>query len=277
MPHIPQEIIDAILDHLAGCHESSVVWRTCALASKSLQQYSQKLLFRSITIDTERPSLSRLHAVLEDNPHLGRHVRELVLFIESGSSSLIFDTLLNTLIMLTGVTTCTWVERWPLSPTWPTQENLRTKLYQFLRMPSIAKLVIHGADPVLVRFLTSCEQLESLAVNIPPDVLQDSLILPGASISMMRSTLPSGPLEALFIHQKYIVALVHSLTSQSSRLRVTRLRKLALMGSFENFEEERRKASQQVLDLCADSLEELAFGKHLLSGPFSVARTTPTS
>jgi len=275
MPRIPQEIIDAILDHFAGCHESSAVWRTCALVSKSFRPHSQRALFRHITIDAmDRPSLSRLHAVLVDNPRLGTHVRELSLSIRlTESLSQTFETLLDTLIRFTGLTSCTWVQA-PLPSQWPIDETLRTKLYQFLRLPSLVKVVIHGADQVLVDFLASCGQLKSLAVNVSPGYLEDSVRFPGAgsiSISTTRSTPASGQLEELIIHQHCILELVHSLASQSSRLHVSRLRKLTIIRSSSSFKlKELRKASQQMLDLCADALEELTCGKHLLSSFLSL-------
>lgn len=257
MGHIPPELIDAILDQFAGSYESSAIWRTCALVNKSFRPHSQRLFFRSITIDTSLPALSRLHAVMENNPHLGTHVRELFLFIRPTGSPEILETLLGTLQRFTGVTSCTWAER--LMPSqWPTVENLRPKLYQFLRLPSLIKANIHSADPTLVHFIASCEQLKSLAVNMPSYYYDDRAISP-RTISI--STAAHGQLEALLIHQDCILSFVQSFTSLSALRRLSHLRKLTWIGSFRRLEEE-IQVSQQVLDLCAESLEELAVGKY---------------
>jgi len=279
MTYIPQEITDAILEQVAGCHESSDVWRTCALVSTSFRPYSQKLLFRTIKIDTAHPSLSRLHAVLEDAPHLATHVQELTLSITPRGLTEVLETLLDTLTRFTRVTNCTWTEYGVSGPSWEwSTENFRMKLYQFLRLPSLARVVIHGAGPVLVDFLASCEQLKSLTVNVPSDYVEGSHISispAAASVSTTRSTPGSGLLEELIIHQSRNLELIHSLTSQSSRLHLSRLRKFTLIRPYgnSNLEEAEIGACQQVLDLCADSLEELAFGKDLLivTLPLSVA------
>ena len=274
MPHVPQEIIAAILDQFVGPdHDES--WKTCALVSTSFRPYSQKLLFSSITIHAEDPSLSRLHAVLESNPHLGMHVQKLNLSIAPRNLSGILETIIvDTLARFPRVTGCIW-SIWGqgyLPPfQLPSQETFRTRLYQFLRLPSLVKVAIHGAEPALVQFFASCEQLRSLAVNVTSDYYEEPGIFPkAASISATRLTPASGQLEALFIHQNCIPTLIHSFTSQSSRLHVSRLRKLALIGSFGSGEEGSCKACQQLMDLCAESLEELAVGKDVtlpLSGP----------
>jgi len=41
------------------------------------------------------------------------------------------------------------------------------RLYQFLQLHSLVKVVIYGDDQDLVGFLASCEQLKSLTVNDP--------------------------------------------------------------------------------------------------------------
>lgn len=263
MPHIPQEIIDAILDQFVGCHQSSAIWRTCALVSKSFQPHSQRLLFRSITINAELPSLLRLHAILGDSPHLGTHVRKLTVSVTSE----VLETLSDTLTKFTGVTSCIW---WHQYGTLTSNEILLTRLHQFLRSPSLVKVWIQGAHPdnPLIRFLASCEQLKSLAVNVRLSYHENGVVFrkfPRAvSISTTRPTSASGLLEALVIHQDSVVALVNSLTSQSSGLRVSHLRKLTLIARLGGslFEEGVREASQKVLDLCAESLQELTVGKH---------------
>lgn len=255
MPHIPLEIIDAIIDQISGLHNSSNTWKTCALVSKSFRPHSQRLLYRSILINTGHPSrVLRLHAILEDSPHLAAHVRDLSLLNEPRGLALIFDTLVDTLARFTRVTNCIWTE--PARP----PESLRTRLYQFFRSSSLVDVVIY-AHPVLVGFLASCEQLKSLAVNAQSDYPNS----PGAvSISTARSTPASGLLE-LTIHQSLIVEFVHALTSRSSRLRVSHLRRLMFIRSFagQNLEA-KSKAFQQVLDICAESLEELTVRKYLL-------------
>jgi len=274
MPHIPQEIIDAILDDLAGCLANPADWKACALVSKSFRPYSQSVLFRSITIDTEDHSLWRLHTVLEDNPHLGTHVRELVLSITPRDLPDILQPLImDTLARFTGVTSCIWMEH--LLPSESTSETLRRRLYQFLRLPSLVNVAVYGADRVLVHFLASCEQLKFLAVNMPSHYNKDAAILPRVgAISTTRSTPASGLLEALVVNQSYIIDLVHSLTSQSSRLRVSRLRKLTFFRRYGDLNEE-KKAFQQALDLCAESLEELTVGKHRHPSPFCYRTSQP--
>ena len=161
--------------------------------------------------------------------------------------------LLDTLIRFTGITSCTWAERPPLPSQGRTGE-LGTRPYQSLRFPSLAKVVIHGADPVLVRFLTSCEQLKSLAVNVRSAYLEDSIISPGAApISATHSGPASGLLEPLFIYKACTSAPVHPPAPRSTPFRHSCLRILTLIGSFRSLEEE-SQASQKVLDLCADAL-----------------------
>ena len=263
MPHFPQEIINEILDYLAGSRKSSSFWRTCALVSRSFRPHSQTLLFRSITITTERPSLSRLHAVLGHNPHLGTHVRHLLLLIGPKSLSQIYEMLVETLTRLTGVTSCTWAEaRVPFL--WSIGETLRARLYQFLRLSSLEKADIYGADPVLIHFLASCEQLKSLVVNVPS---APSMLTPTTP-----TTLATGLLQELTIPRNCGMDLLHAFTSQSSRLCLSHLRKFTVATTYEFSEFEDRKASelekereacwQQVLGLSTDSLEELTFGKH---------------
>ena len=262
MPDIPQEIIQVVIDQVAGLHRGFAALKACALVSKSFRPHSQKLLFRSITIDTELPSLSRLHAVLEDNPQLATHARELTLSIAPRSFPEILGTrVVDILTRFTGVTSCIWTER--TSDHWPSFETrLRMRLYQFLWSPSLVKVGVHQADWVLVNFLASCEQLKSLAVNAPPEYLQYSTIFPdAASIHTARSTPASSPLEELIVHQYSIVDLVLSLAPQSFRLRLCRL--IVPRTYVSTLQLEERKACQQVLNWCAESLEEVRIGEHL--------------
>jgi len=239
-------------------------------------------------INMEHPSLLHLHAILEDNLHLGTHVRELDLSIRRwdrysprpDSPPQIPETLLDILIRFTGITSCTWAEHQLSSHWWLPGEILRERLYQFLWLPSLVKVVISArADQVLANVLALCKQLKSLTVNVPSAYLEDSVMSSGAASISISTTCPtptSGLLEELIIHQHCILELIHSLTSQSSRLYVSRLRKLILIRSHKSMEE-LNQAFQQVLDLCADSLEELTFrtGKHLLSPlPLSIAMLT---
>ena len=84
-----------------------------------------------------------------------------------------------------------------------------------------------------------------------------------APISTTSSTSAAGLLKELIIEQGWIAELAHLLTSQSSRLLVTRLRKFVYIGMYQDLKEA-SKACQQILDLCAESLEELTFCMHLL-------------
>ena len=117
MPHIPQEIIDAIIDQLAGLYGSYTFWKTCALVSKSFRLHSQTLLFRSITIHMGRmASLSRLHAVLQGNPHLATHVRELSLSIRLRELlGMLEMPIMDTLTRFTETTSCSclWLDSHP--------------------------------------------------------------------------------------------------------------------------------------------------------------------
>jgi len=263
MPHIPQDIIDVILNHLTGLHGSSAVLKTCALVSRCFRSHSQRLSFRSIMVDAvdwNPGPLSRLHLVLKANPHLGTHVRHLSLFLRPRGSSQISETLVDTLVWFTGVSSCAWIEH---GVSGPSRENIRIRLYQFLRLPSLVKVFVQGADPVLIDFLASCEQLKSLTVNVC-SVNLESISLGDASISPTHSTSASGLLEELIVDTSHIVALIHSLASQSSQLGISRLRKLTVARTKLSLGFDKvRKACQQVLDLCAESLEELTIGKHL--------------
>jgi len=87
------------------------------------------------------------------------HVRKLTLHIGRESlSQILLDTLADTLIRLTGVISCIWIQPNLPPSQCPTGETLRMRLYQFLRLPSLVKACkVVGADPVLIHFLASCE------------------------------------------------------------------------------------------------------------------------
>ena len=135
-----------------------------------------------------------------------------------------FEMLADTRIRFTGVTSCTWIESGDSGPSW---DELRIRLYQFLRLPSLARVVTLKANLVLIDFLASCEQLKSLTVDVPSAHLEYGAIVPGAaSKSTTRLSPASGLLEELIIGQGRSAELVHSLASQSSLLCISHLRKL---------------------------------------------------
>ena len=162
--------------------------------------------------------------------------------------------------MFTGLTCCIWTEQLQLFE-WPIGGTFRMRLYQFLRSPSLVNVISLRADQVLVDFLASCEQLKSLTVNISHVFFKDSVIPSGvASISTIHSTpVSTCLLEELIISQSTLAVLVRSLISSGLHELVVPRGFLTRMVS----ELEETKAFQQVLDLCAESSEEVRIGEHL--------------
>lgn len=171
-----------------------------------------------------------------------------------------FETLADTRIRFTRVTSCTWIES---EDSGLSCDKLHIRLYQFLPLPSLARVVTLKANLVLIDFLASCKQLKSLTVDVPSAHLEYGAIVPGAaSKSTTRLSPASGLLEELIIGQGRSAELVHSLASKSSPLCISHLRKLTRASFVSEFDEE-MKAFRRILDFCAESLEELTICKHL--------------
>ncbi|KAL1749288.1 hypothetical protein HDZ31DRAFT_79116 [Schizophyllum fasciatum] len=74
-PTLPQELLDAILHHLA---HSPTTLAACALAHRTLTPTAHALLFHTLRI-TRAPHARALRRLLHASPHLARHPRRLLL------------------------------------------------------------------------------------------------------------------------------------------------------------------------------------------------------
>ncbi|KAJ6526808.1 hypothetical protein B0H19DRAFT_1275643 [Mycena capillaripes] len=78
IPHIPQELIEAILEEV---HESSL--NTCALTARSFVDPSQRRIFRRIDFYASKPSVIRhfefLYILLSNSPRLASYVRSVII------------------------------------------------------------------------------------------------------------------------------------------------------------------------------------------------------
>ena len=82
------------------------------------------------------------------------------------------------LIMFTRIASCAWAQHL-MSSGRPACATLLARLYQFLRSPSLVKLVIHWAhSSPLVSLLASCEQLKSLTVGMHSSQFEEQRYFP---------------------------------------------------------------------------------------------------
>ncbi|KAJ7142331.1 hypothetical protein C8R44DRAFT_974126 [Mycena epipterygia] len=101
MVDLAQELIDAIVDQLGQkdtwCSPKDITsLRACALAARSFVAPSQRHLFRSLTLTSEK--MQKVAAGIIENPRLGSFVRDLRIEVPFTSSH--FDTLASLLPLL---------------------------------------------------------------------------------------------------------------------------------------------------------------------------------
>ncbi|KAF7326607.1 hypothetical protein MSAN_02504300 [Mycena sanguinolenta] len=138
MTSIPQELIAAIVERV----DDTAALKACSLTSPCLRGPSQRVLLRSLALDTSHIQRhAALSALLTESPHIATYVSKLVLRV-SFSDKRTVGSLQDVLARFTNVRRCTIAgeystERWdPVSPLCPTlldfiQRQPLTELHLF--------------------------------------------------------------------------------------------------------------------------------------------------
>ncbi|KAG6863904.1 hypothetical protein C0991_002171, partial [Blastosporella zonata] len=179
-PQLPSELISQIIDELSGN------WRTlqaCSLAASIFRELSQKILFKSLTIDLKKKNASantRLDNAMSLNEKLGTYVQTLHLQVRPNCQtrgilkrlSLLRSLNINGLWEMSE-TMYTYGQRteWPELP-----HGVQQDILDLLRTRTLEKLTFSDLSGFPLGFLKRCPHLKDLRLlvdSITPDALVD--------------------------------------------------------------------------------------------------------
>ncbi|KAF8066491.1 hypothetical protein FPV67DRAFT_1495026 [Lyophyllum atratum] len=256
-PRVPQELINTILQELAGARSTL---QKCSLVSHSFRDPSQKHLFHSITIFHDNKNQPRNRALLDmllSNPRLGTYVESLTLFFNDAFEEKSLSNILSLLRHIQSLQLDCEQHTASLNMMYwkALGEDFMIELRRILRSSQLRNLCL-GNVLVPYEYLLRLSQLEELR-------LQHTLPIScfyGDSVSSFplplepSATRNQGYLKRLYVDQadacKGLLETFHSASALSS-LSLSRLHRYEAW----ILDDAHVQCFQQILDVASDALE----------------------
>ncbi|GLB41465.1 hypothetical protein LshimejAT787_1000650 [Lyophyllum shimeji] len=161
VPHLPQEIINLIIQELSD----DTTLKACSAVSSSFREPAQAILFYSITISFPSRDNKRngeLLAILTAHPGIGSYVRWLGLYLEDSFTAGFFASLLR---RFTNVGGLRLISVYPLQKDWAILSGpFKAALLQLLCLPSLTRLDLDYPD-FPFPYLRFCSRLKHLVIR----------------------------------------------------------------------------------------------------------------
>ncbi|KAF8062218.1 hypothetical protein FPV67DRAFT_1585943 [Lyophyllum atratum] len=267
MSHLPQEIVNSIIEELAKDDWDRAWLKACSLVSLSFCSAAQKHIFRQIEINLSLAAeayVKRLHEILTSSPHIVSYVESLILQVDPNSPNIssIPSTLrqlprLHRLRVVLGVIIFPdgqWTWDWASLP-----DELRRGILSLLQIPTLRELSLRQIRGFPINGLRHCPQLKSLRLRALSNSPVEWSTIPIPAPSSPSTQLRPGYLDSLKVCDRGTSKhILNALRDPSSSLSLSKLR--SYHDSILEYQSHAALShSQEILKMCASSLELLYF------------------
>ncbi|KAF8062219.1 hypothetical protein FPV67DRAFT_1507585 [Lyophyllum atratum] len=268
MSHLPQEIVDSIIEEVAKDPWCRRAWlRACCAVSSSFCSAAQKHVFRELEIDLSLRAetyLKRLHEILTSSPHLALYVEILHLElnpilpnIPSIPSALRQLPRLRRLRVMVGFINFTYREL----TTWnwaSLSDELRSNILSLVQVPTLREVSLKHIRGFPINGLRHCPQLESLELEALHKPHTEWSTIPIPAPSAPSTQLRCGYLDSLKVcGSDTAKRILNALRDPASSLSLSKLRSYDHSKASADVE---LSHCQEIFTMCASSLELLNFG-----------------